>query len=289
MNIHLPARLILLAGLAAAITGCNTPDFPKYDKLGDLRILTVIASAPETNPGDVVTFTPVLSDINGQGRAINYSVQACIDPGVGIGVEPLCNNPDPTSIQSGTVTVPPGDSRTYTGPVSSFTLAMPAAETIFAGRSDREQYNGIAYLVFYSISVPDGPSVNSFLRVFVTSSAKASKNQNPEITSIDLNDSPVTGIIAMPATASDFRVTSPAASAETFQVVQNDGSLKTRTEELINTWFISDGTLDFMRTLGNTENSWTPPDSKPSARGMIILIVTRDGRGGAAFQKIEMN
>ena len=76
-------------------------------------------------PGDTVTFTPILSDINGAGRTISYSVQACIDPGVGIGAEPVCTSPDPTSIQTGTVVLPAGASQTYTGPASSFTLTMP--------------------------------------------------------------------------------------------------------------------------------------------------------------------
>jgi hypothetical protein len=93
----------------------------------------------------------------------------------------------------------------------------------------------------------------------------------------------------MPASASNFRVISPASSSETYQVMQNDGSFLTRTEEMLNTWFVSDGEFDFSRTTGSTENLWTPPGAKPSNRGMVILVVTRDGRGGSVFQKIEMN
>lgn len=282
------ARFVLVACVVTALFGCNRPDFPKYPVLGDLRILTIIANTPEANPGDTVTFTPVLSDMNGQGRAINYSIQACIDPGVGVGVTPSCTTPDVSSIQSGTVTIDPGVSQTYTGPVSPFTLTMPTADTIFANRSVVDQYNGVAYLVFYSISTADGQRVDSFLRVTITASSKTQKNQNPVISSIDLSDSPTTSVISMPTTTLDFRVTSPATSAETYQTMRNDGSFVTHTEDLITTWFVSDGEFDFTRTIGNSENSWGPPETKSSGRGIVILVVTRDERGGQTFQKLEM-
>jgi hypothetical protein len=283
-------RFILAFILTVMTAQCgNTNDLPKYQALGDLRVLTIVASAPEANPGDTVTFTPVLSDLNGNGRTINYSVQACVDPGVGNGADPACQNPDPVSIQTGTVAIPAGASRTYTGPVTQFSLTMPDAGVIFANRSIVDQYNGVIYLVQYNISVPNGPAINSFLRVFVSAASKPQKNQNPSITSIDLNDSPVPGSIPMPASASNFHAVSPASSSEIYQVMQNDGSLLTRTEEMLNTWFVSDGEFDFSRTTGSTENLWSPPGSKPANRGVVLLVVTRDGRGGAAFQKIEMN
>jgi hypothetical protein len=289
LNIVHAARAIFAVILAFAAAGCSRPDFPKYERLGDLRVLTIIADLPEANPGDTVTFTPVLSDLNGQGRTISYSVQACIDPGVSNGVSPACTDPDPASLLTGTVVIPPGASQTYTGPVTSFSLILPNADAMFASRRAADQYNGVAYLVFYSISVPGGPSVDSFLRVIVSSSDKTQKNQNPVITSVDLNDNPISGLIPIPVVPSNFRLISPPDSAETFEVMQRDGSFVTNTEELINTWFISDGTLDFSRTIGSSENSWTPPASRPANRGMVMLVVTRDGRGGQAFQKVEMN
>jgi len=289
MNILHTMRFVLIIILSFAASGCNQPDFPKYETLGDLRILTIIADVPEANPGDTVTFTPVLSDLKGQGRTISYTVQACIDPGVGIGISPACTDPDPASLLTGTVAIAPGAGQTYTGPVPSFSLIMPTADAIFASRRAADQYNGVAYLVFYSISVPGGPSVDSFLRVIVSSSDKTQKNRNPVITSVDLNDSPISGLAPIPVAPSNFRVTTPPGSAETFEIIQKDGSLTTQTEELINTWFIADGTLDFSRTIGSSENSWTPPKSRPTNRGMVMLVVTRDGRGGAAFQKVELN
>jgi hypothetical protein len=277
--------------LCVMTTNCGEDNMPKYQALGDLRILTIVVDKPEADAGEIVTFTPVLSDLNGNGRTINYTVQACIDPGVGVGADPECQYPDPVSMQTGTVTIPAGASLTYTGPIAPFSLTMPDANAIFTGRNDADKYNGVIYLVQYNISITNGPAINSFLRVFVSDAiTKTQKNQNPSIASVDLNDSPILGsTIPMPTAASNFRVTSSAGSSETYQVMQYDGSFLTRTEEMLNTWFISDGTIEYSRTIGNTGNLWTPPGAKPAGRGIVLLVVTRDGRGGAAFQKIEMN
>jgi len=278
--------------LCVMTTNCGEDNMPKYQALGDLRILTIVVDKPEANPGDTVTFTPVLSDLNGNGRTINYVVQACIDPGIGVGADPVCKNTAPAYIQTaGTVTIPAGASQTYTSPVAPFTLTMPDANIIFAGRNDADKYNGVIYLVQYNIWITNGPAINSFLRVFVSdATTKTQKNQNPSIASVDLNDSPLlSSTIPMPTSASNFRVTVPLSSMETYTVMQYDGSLLTRTEEMLNTWFISDGAIEYSRTIENANNLWTPPGSKPAGRGMVLLVVTRDGRGGAAFQKIEMN
>jgi hypothetical protein len=288
MKMH-TARLSLVFIVAIMTSHCGEDTMPKYQALGDLRILTIVVSDPEVNPGATVTFTPVLSDLYGNGRAINYAVQACIDPGLGQGPPPTCQNPDPASVQTGTVVIPAGASQTYTGPVTPFTLTMPDANTILGNRNAVDQYNGVIYLVQYNISIPNGPAINSFLRVFVSAATKTPKNQNPSITSVDLNDSPIlSSTIPMPTSASNFRVISPVSSSETYQFMQYDGSFLTRSEEMLNTWFISDGAIDYSRTIGSTENLWTP-GPKPSSRGMVILVVTRDGRGGSVFQKIEMN
>lgn len=270
------------------LTGCGIQSFPLYTVLGDLRILTVIPSASEVNPGTAVTFTPVLSDLNGSGRTLNYSVQACADPGVGIGATPQCSSPDASSIQTGTVMLAAGSSQTYTGPVTTFSLSVPS--TLLDNQNTISQYNGVSYLVFYTVSVPNSStSVTAFVRVTVSSSTKTTKNQNPTITSIDLNDSAVSSPFTLPTSSVNFRVTSPTSATETYSYMNLDGSLTSKTEQLINTWFVSDGSFASQRTASNSENSWSPPSSKPSGRGVVMVIVTRDGRNGATFQKIEMN
>ena len=269
------------------LIGCSPNSLPNYTQLGDLRILGIIANTPETYPGASVTFTPILSDLNGQGRTLNYSVQACMDPGVGIGATPVCTTPDPINTLSGTVTPPAGASQTYTGPVPTFTLTMPNATTAFNGRSTTDQYNGVNYLVFYQIASSNGTTtVNSFLRVTVSSPTKTQKNLNPTLSSFQINGTTPTGVFTTPTTASNFSLIG---SPESYSIMQNDGNLSPSTEELITTWFLSDGTFDYSRTVANSGNSWTPPAAVPSGRGIVLLTITRDGRNGAVYQKIEMN
>ncbi|HTG02381.1 MAG TPA: hypothetical protein VK654_17500 [Nitrospirota bacterium] len=287
-------RIVLMSILAALTSTCGHSDLPKYQTLGDLRILDVLVDKPEANPGDVVTFTPVLSDLLGNGRQINYSVQACVDPGLAFGADPVCTIPDPASIQSGSLTIPAGADATYTDAVSPFTLTMPDSATMFAGRSPADRYNGVIYLVQFNIGITNGPAINSFLRVFVSDpSVKTSLNQNPT-SSIDLNDTPVLDefttrtTIAMPVTAVNFRATSPASSLETYQYMQPDGTLLTRTEQMLHSWFTTDGEFDYSRTDNGTENKWSSA-AKPSGRSAVIVVITRDGRGGSTFKKIAMN
>ena len=272
-------------------SGCSKKNFTDYNILGDLRVLTIIVDQPEVNPGTTVNLTPVLSDLQGAGRTLNFSVQTCIDPGLGNGVKVTsCANPDVVNTQSGTTTIPAGAGNTFTDAVAPFAVIVPAAPTIFASANPVQQFNGINYLVFYTLSIPGGgASVSSFVRVIVTAASKVTKNADPTITSVNLNDSPIASPITMPTVAGNLSVVSPAGASETYQVMRPDGSLLTLTETLVNTFFISDGSTQFQRTFGSDENLWTPPATKPSTRGGVVIVVTRDGRGGAGFQKIEMN
>jgi len=183
-----------------------------------------------------------------------------------------------------------GTSGTYTGPVSTFTVTVPAASEIFAGKSDADQYNGVAYLVFYNLSGSGGsPNVNSFVRIVVSATTKPSKNQNPVIASINMNDSPMATAVALPGSAVNLSSVSAAGSAETYLYELPSGAQVPKLENLVNTWFVSDGTMEYQRTFSNAEDSWSPPSSHPAGRGSVIVVVTRDGRDGAAYQKIDLD
>jgi hypothetical protein len=128
-------------------------------------------------------------------------------------------------------------------------------------------------------------------RVIISATTKAQKNQNPVITSLNLNDSPVAGSgITTPTSVVNFSEISPPGSTESYPVMNADGSLTTQTETLETTWFQSDATsFQFFRTVSAGENPWTPPGTAPVGRGMVILAVTRDGRGGEAFLKLDLD
>ena len=287
-SISLSAAVLLLTLLM--MLGCSKDNFAKYNQLGDLRVLALIVDQPEVSPGATVNITPVLSDMNGAGRALNYNVQACIDPGIGVGATPSCPAPDSSNMRSGSVTIPSGSSQTYTDAVASFPITTPDNQTILALRNQADRYNGVAYLVFYTLASSDGSaSVSSFVRVIVSSASKTNKNQNPTISSINSNDSSASSPLPMPAANTNFSVSSPASSVETYQLMTSSGDFKTQTETLINTWFSSDGTFDFQRNLGSTENSWSPPSLKPASRGLVFMVITRDSHNGATYRKLELN
>ena len=275
---------------AIILSSCSKNNLPEYISLGDLRILTMIVDTPEINPGTAVNITPVISDLNGGGRSLNYNIYGCVDPGTGVGAAASCAHPDAATVSSGTIPAATSAASTYTGSVASFAIPASVTTSILLGRSAAQQYNGVAYLVFYELSVPGtATSVTAFVRIVVTTALKTTKNTNPVIQSIDMNDNAVGATTALPVGATNFRATSPDGSSETYFVQQKDGSQTSTQEQLITTWFISLGSFDFYRTLGNGENSWSPPASLPVGHGVVILAVTRDGRGGAAFQKVEFN
>jgi hypothetical protein len=288
-----PIRKILLVALLSFtviwVLGCSKNDFPTYNQLGGLRVLALVVDQPEVSPSATVNITPVLSDLRGAGRTLNYSVRACIDPGIGVGAAVACKTSDAGNTLTGSLTIPAGASQTYTGAVASFAITTPDNATMLASRTPADQFNGVAYLVFYTLTAADGSTVNSYVRVIVSAASKVTKNTNPVITSINVNGTAAASPLAMPTSASNFSVTSPATSSQTYQTMTQTGSLVTRTEQLFNTWFITDGTFDFQRTYDVGLNSWAPPGAKPAARGLVILVVTHDGNNGMAFQKLELN
>jgi hypothetical protein len=92
-----------------------------------------------------------------------------------------------------------------------------------------------------------------------------------------------------PTSPVNFSVTLPASAAETYLVQQADGTQVSQTELLTTTWFVTDGGMDFYRTDAGGVDLWTPPGSKPATRGMAVIAVTRDGRGGVATQLIQLH
>ncbi|MFZ4405386.1 MAG: hypothetical protein ACOYOK_14905, partial [Pseudobdellovibrionaceae bacterium] len=171
----------ILVFLAALLVACSKDTFPKYVALGDLRILAIKVSAPEVNPGATVTLTPYLSDIGGDGN-LQYSWQACVDPGVGLGAEPTCDgNSTATSVTSGTINTL-NSANTYTATANTFAVTVPS--TILVGRATVDSYNGVNYIVLYSVTNSTGTTVKSFKRIVVSLSSKTSKNSNPSLSQI---------------------------------------------------------------------------------------------------------
>ncbi len=258
----------------AFATSCSSDDFPKYVELGGLRILALQTGtnggAAENAPGDSVTVTPYVSDYRG-ARTITYAAVACTDPGIGAGVEPTCDGvADRVAVANGALTIP-ATSRTGAG--NSFTVNIPS--TALAGRSAADQYNGVGYLLTYTLTASDGTTVRSFKRLIVSS--KSPKNMNPTLTGVLANGSPMT---AMPAGEVTIRASYLTGSIESYSAMKTDQSVTARTEELVTTYFITDGSLKTFRTVNDQTTTYTPPSPVPTDHTPVMVAVTRDSRGG---------
>ncbi|MCE3010940.1 MAG: hypothetical protein LW875_10045, partial [Proteobacteria bacterium] len=211
--------------------------------------------------------------------SIQYSAQGCVDPGLGFGAEPTCEGvPGAVVLASNASLTAPGSVNDWTGAADSFNVNLPASGVIFAGKSAQEQFNGVSYLVTYSLQDSLGRSVKSFRRIVV--STKTPKNQNPSSVSVLSNGSVFT---SYPLNSSvNLSISIAGVGAESFSEQLSDGSFRARSEEITTTWFISDGEMKFFRTLSGDVNQFTGPSALPSGRKAYVIAVTRDGRGGVA-------
>lgn len=267
------------------ISGCAGSSLPDYVKLGDLRILTLKLDSPEASPGDTLKLTPVISDLNGKGRALTYSVQTCPDPGITFGLEAKCGNPEFSTGPLPIGTLSPNDA-SYTGTGPTVSISVPL--TVLDQETLQNRTNGIAYLILYTVAAPDGTSVTALKRVLVSLSTKANKNSNPAIQSITGNNSVLQAtplFNSLPTTAIPLKAT--LSTEERIDQVKNDGTIQSSAETLVSTWFYTDGSTQYFRTLGGDATKWTPPSSVPQGRPATLVCVTRDGRGGVDFQILQ--
>jgi hypothetical protein len=283
MNTHRPALKVLTVLFYLPFLAACSDGLPKYVLLGDLRILALQAAPPETTPGSSVTITPWLSDIAKGGRALTTTATACVDPGIGYGAQPTCQGrPDAVVLAggSGAVTLAGPD---FTASAASFSVSIPSS--ILQNRAPFEQYNGVAYLIEYTVTAADGTTVKSIKRIIV--STRPTQNSNPVLNQILANESPLAARPTAPVPLKADYPTSGATGAENYLTMATDGSFKQNTETLVTTWFISDGTLQYERTDGSTSTQYSPASPLPSGHFQVIGVL-RDGRGGEDIKKLSV-
>ena len=275
---------LLLMLIGFSLFGCDKTDFPKYSLVNDLRVLALVADHPEVSPGDSVSFTPWVSDVNNTAP-LTYTATACKDPGLASGQEPTCDGSSSlVSVGTGTIsTLNAGN--VFTGPADSFSVSVPA--DLLTGRSPISLYNGIDYLVTYTVTNASGKTVKSFKRMTVSDPSKGTKNQNPGISQLLANGATFTTLATNGSYA--LGATFTPGSDETYQIQLYDGSSVTKTEEMVTTWFLSDGTLKYQRTVEADTDTYSSPGAYPATRGSFIMAVTRDGRGGICVQQVKIN
>lgn len=280
--------VILIFFLCLFFVSCMDSKLPKYVELNELRVLSLIADKPEANPGETVTITPIISDIN-ETSSLTFEAFGCIDPGVALGAQPTCAG-NPTSLSLATNTITAGSNadmaQNFTGAGPTFSAIVPMDAIIFNQRSEIDKYNGVGYLIEYKISNTRGQSVSTIKRILVSNKSSGDKNLNPVIDQLQSNgvglgnnDYPLNAMFTI-------NVLFNASSFQVYTQKKEDGSSESQSEDLTTTWFITDGSLKFFRSSNQETNEYTAPASVPTTRKSFLISISRDSRGGVAYKRI---
>lgn len=282
-------RIVLLFFVLLITGSCADDPFPKYQQLGDFRVLGIQANLPEVSVASLpqaVTLTPILSDVGSGGRTISITGAACPDPGVSFGAEPTCDQ-SPLKVDLAIASVTPGAAASgsqlfgtpsLTGATPSFTVTVPAGLT--TGRSAIDIFNGVGYLVSLKFEAGD-KVVRAYKRIVVSN--KPTINVNPSLTAILANG---TNLTTLPT--GSVNLTVQATGQTTYQFMDSNGVIQNRDEGLRVTFFNSDGVLKRSRVSVGEENKWEPPAVAPSGRPATIVAIVYDGLGGMAFRIVDL-
>jgi hypothetical protein len=244
------------------LASCGDDNFNKVEVLKGFRILSVVMTNPATDSevqeGTVVRLQLYVSDIEGAGRTqpIVGTATSCIDPGISLGAKVNCDH-DPSAI-TGAFSLDTGSgdlpANLYTGLADDFVdVTVPVG--IFTGRSARDQFNGVSYIVIFNFTV-DGKEVSAFKRIVATN--RSPKNDILEVTS------------NLP---------------QTYEYITLDGNTETRTEELAVAWFVTQGEFDKPKSDVNESVKYL--GSAPTVPS-IVLTVVRDNRGGVEIVRRKL-
>lgn len=261
---------------------CSKSDLPLFNKLDTLRILAFQVSLPEVDPGTTVTVTPIISDL--KGNSLTYTAQTCLDFGISYGADPTCeNNPTKQVFANQIALTLPGPVENWTGAANSFSVTAPPAGLIFAARSSQDKMNGINFIIEYILTDDLGQSVRSIKRLVVSDPTKTNKNTNPPMTEIFSNGIAMNSLTL--GTKVNLSTDLTLTSAESYSIINLDGTVTAFTEKLAVTWFITDGETKNFRTEDTKSNEYTTPTEGPSGRSVYLIAIARDDRGGLSFVK----
>lgn len=253
---------------------CGGDDFKKVEKLDSFRVLGVLADKPEVAPGDSVDVQVLISDVNGTESTIDGSYELCIDPGISRGALVSCSHDpltNPISISIPIVNLSP-DALFRTGLSQIFSITVPM--NILDGRSARDSFNGVGYLVIFKFNVNNEEFI-AFKRIIATS--RGSLNTNPTGSSLLVNGSPVS---QAPVDGDELSVTS--SIPESYSVINIDGVQENRTEKYELAWYTSSGNLSSSKT--SIDETVDYEGEEPSS---LTIALIRDERGGLDFVKVS--
>ena len=295
-----PLSLVRLwvGGLAVlSLSACADMGFPERWELGGLRVLALQADSPEVNPlvDGSFTITPIVSDLDGAGRVLNYTIEFCYDPAVAYGSEPDCaNQPEvlgEVTSRSGVL----GGLATphFTGAgteavAGDFSFTVPAAvlSSLDVTANAVELNNGVPYSGIFTVTDPiTGESAKSFRRISATT--RTPLNANPVINGILDSDGVTLSGVPTSLEGTELQADVPDGTAESYISLYRDGSQVTEQEEIRISWYSSSGEYSSGQSLIDTLVTFTPPDpadvSSGDAISPFLYAIVRDDRGGVGF------
>ncbi len=261
-----------ICGLVFILFSCAPSTLPKYSKLENLRILGLVASNPDPAVGATVGITAVVSYVNKDAaESLTYKIKGCADPGVSRGIVPTCEGGvDVFPEQTGSINF---TTAANTDALSAVNITIPA--TFLDGLTGAALVIGKRYMVTYTVTSSNGAKSEAFK--ILTVSANTNKNTNPVLNNAMIDNAPLS---SLPTTATTMIPSYTDASRETYLGYTGE----TKQEELITTWFTSDGNFRTARTLLTNIANFEPPAARPTTRPAAIVVFTRDERGGAAVK-----
>jgi hypothetical protein len=258
----------IIFSLLFLLFSCGGSDFNEVEELNSFRVLAIEATNPEVAAGGNSDLRLYVADPLGGGRSINGSYEGCIDPGISFGASVSCDH-DPNSVSGAyninTSTLDPNDTF-YTGYSQVLAVTVPA--NIHAGRSDRERFNGVAYIVIFKFLI-DGKEMKSFKRIVATD--RGSFNANPSGGQILINNASVGSSLVEGDSLKAVGV-----NPETYDFITVAGDTETRSEDIGIAWYTTDGKFSRPKTDLNESTEY-----KDSTKDEVLLIsIIRDDRGG---------
>ena len=282
MNLKLNNLFVFF--ISFLILSCGNDDFKQQSKLGELKVLALAANTPEINSGSTlaINITPLVSYVDGAGVTLDFTWEACPDPGIDFGANINCDSSQSALNQSGTgtlntsalidtagATVP-----LFTGfaptpitlnvPASVFSVYLPLLDTTL-------QFNGVYYLFIITYTDPNnGKKISAIKKVKLSTQASGDLNLNPSFANILFNNL----ALSVYPTGVGTLLLDTASSAQTYTQITNVGT-KTFSEDMFISWYSSSGEFLFNRTDVGEENTFTPDGTSG-----VFVAVYRDSRGG---------
>jgi hypothetical protein len=257
--------------LIALMTGCSNGSLPKYALISQLRVLGLKATAPEIAPGDTIpSVSALVLDPDGNGRTVSYDWVGCLEMATSDSTRFTCEGAtDRVSLGTGTTS-------------SAGVVTVPA--TILSTVSTSRAFNGINYIVAVTVTA-SSESIKAFKRIVISSNP--TKNTNPTLTSIQRNNVSLSNGDPVGA-ETDLVANITNGSYENYNYMNAGSQVQPSTEDLLITWFYTEGTMDVARTFSrNNRNHWNPPGAKQRSN-VTLAIVIHDGRGGSDWKTVNL-